>query len=74
MARSGRNAAATPHPAPHKPAELYQLPDKFDDMSQVEDPGKWYAEWTGEGEAEDHITAESAGMPVPPHAAADPFH
>ena len=38
-------------PAPHKPAEEYRLPDKFDDMSKVDCEGNW----TGEGTAEGHL-------------------
>ena len=58
--------------APHATAELYQqLPDKFDDMSKTK-WGESMRVWKGEGKAENHITAESAGASLSSLRAARP--
>ena len=41
--------------APHKPAEVYELPDKFDDMSKVSKFPYGYGKWRGEGTAAEHL-------------------
>ena len=33
---------------------MYELPDKYDDMSQV----TWWGEWKGEGDGSEHLTPE----------------
>ena len=47
-----RGPLRRPTAAPHKPAEEYLLPDKFDDMSQVDSDD----EWAGEGTAAEHLS------------------
>ena len=59
MTRSTPSGSTTQHggplprptAAPHKSAELYQLPDKFDNMSKWE-----YGKRRGEGTAAEHLT------------------